>query len=209
MSKIRVGIVEDIEGIRNAVAALLLWDEAFELVFTFSRAEEALDTIPALQPDVVIMDINLPGINGIDCIRLVKPQCPDTQFMIFTIYENDENIFTALEAGASGYLLKKSTMPQIAAALKELHEGGSPMSALIARKLVQRYHTPKEKNTALEQLTPKEKEILQLLSEGLLYKEIADKLTITPGTVKQHIHRIYEKLHVSNKTEAINKMLRK
>jgi DNA-binding NarL/FixJ family response regulator len=209
MPKIRVGIVEDIEEIRNAVAALLLWDPAFELVFTFSRAEEALDTIPALQPDVVIMDINLPGISGIECIRRVKPQCPDTQFMIFTIYENDENIFTALEAGASGYLLKKSTMPQIADALKELYGGGSPMSALIARKLVQRYHAPAEKNEAMEQLTPREKEILLLLSEGLLYKEIADKTAITPGTVKQHIHRIYEKLHVGNKTEAINKVFRK
>lgn len=210
MSRIRVGIVEDIEEIRNAVAALLLWDEAFELVFTFSRAEEALDTIPALQPDVVIMDINLPGISGIECIQQVKPQCPDTQFIIFTIYENDENIFTALEAGASGYLLKKSSMPQIAEALKELYAGGSPMSALIARKLVQRYQKPvPQQQDALAPLTPKEKEILSLLSEGLLYKEIADKLSITSGTVKQHIHRIYEKLHVSNKTEAINKMLRK
>jgi DNA-binding NarL/FixJ family response regulator len=200
--------VEDIEDIRNAVAALLIWDKDFELVFTLSRGEEALDTIAALQPDIVIMDINLPGISGIDCIKLVKPNCPSTQFMIFTIYENDENIFTALEAGATGYLLKKSTMPQIAEALKELYNGGSPMSALIARKLVQRYQKPVP-SSELEQLTPKEKEILILLSEGLLYKEIADRLAITAGTVKQHIHRIYEKLHVSNKTEAINKLYRK
>lgn len=209
MAKIRVGIVEDIEEIRNAVAALLIWDENFELVFTFSQAEEALETIPTLQPDIVIMDINLPGINGIECIRRVKPLSPVTQFMIFTIYENDENIFTALEAGASGYLLKKSSMPQIAEALKELYAGGSPMSALIARKLVQRYQKPALQTNETSQLTPKEKEILLLLSEGLLYKEIADKLNITPGTVKQHIHRMYEKLHVSNKTEAINKMWRK
>ncbi|MCX6316306.1 MAG: response regulator transcription factor [Bacteroidetes bacterium] len=208
MPKIRVGIVEDIEDIRNAVAALLIWDKDFELVFTLSRAEEALDAIPALQPDIVIMDINLPGISGIECIKKVKDQCPATQFMIFTIYENDENIFTALEAGASGYLLKKSTMPQIAEAIKELYEGGSPMSALIARKLVQRYQKPVADAT-LNLLTPKEKEILLLLSEGLLYKEIADRLSIATGTVKQHIHHIYEKLHVSNKTEAINKMLRK
>lgn len=208
MSKIRVGIVEDIEDIRNAVAALLIWDKDFELVFTLSRAEEALDAIPALQPDIVIMDINLPGISGIECIKQVKHKCPATQFMIFTIYENDENIFTALEAGASGYLLKKSTMPQIADALKELYNGGSPMSALIARKLVQRYQKP-ALSDEMAQLTPKEKEILTLLSEGLLYKEIAERLSITSGTVKQHIHRMYEKLHVSNKTEAINKMLRK
>lgn len=208
MPKIRVGIVEDIEEIRNAVAALLLWDKDFELVFTLGRAEDALETIPALQPDIVIMDINLPGISGIECIRQVKPACPHTQFMIFTIYENDENIFTALEAGATGYLLKKSTMPQIAEAIKELHNGGSPMSALIARKLVQRYQRPVPA-AELSQLTPKEKEILLLLSEGLLYKEIADRLSISTGTVKQHIHHIYEKLHVSNKTEAINKLYKK
>jgi DNA-binding NarL/FixJ family response regulator len=155
------------------------------------------------------MDINLPGMSGIDCIKLVKPQCADTQFMIFTIYENDENIFNALEAGASGYLLKKSSMPQIAEALKELSHGGSPMSAQIARRLVQRYQ--KDNNPAQEDegLSSREKEIIQLLSTGLLYKEIADRLGITTGTVKQHIHRIYEKLHVSNKTEAINKVFKK
>jgi DNA-binding NarL/FixJ family response regulator len=209
MAKIRVGITEDIEEIRNAVAALLLWDPDFELVFTLGRAEEAAETIPALQPDIVVMDINLPGMNGIECIRQVKPLCPHTQFMIFTIYENDEHIFDALEAGASGYLLKKASMPQIAEALKELYNGGSPMSAQIARRLVQRYQKdtqPVEKNSPL---SAREKEIVQLLSTGLLYKEIADRLGITTGTVKQHIHRIYEKLHVNNKTEAINKVFKK
>lgn len=209
MAKIRVGIVEDMEDIRNTVAAMLLWDKDFELVLTLSRGEEALEAIPALQPDIVIMDINLPGINGIECIRKVKPLCPSTQFMIFTIYENDENIFTALEAGASGYLLKKTAIPQIADALKELYAGGSPMSALIARRLVEKYQAPSTRPAKLAGLTPKENEILQLLAEGLLYKEIAARLSITPGTVKQHIHRIYEKLHVDNRTEAINKMLRK
>jgi len=209
MAKIRVGIVEDMEDIRNTVAAMLLWDKDFELVLTLSRGEEALEAIPALQPDIVIMDINLPGISGIECIRKVKPLCPSTQFMIFTIYENDENIFTALEAGASGYLLKKTAMPQIADALKELYAGGSPMSALIARRLVEKYQAPSPRPTKLAGLTPKENDILQLLAEGLLYKEIAARLSITPGTVKQHIHRIYEKLHVDNRTEAINKMLRK
>ncbi len=209
MAKIRVGIVEDIEDIRNAIAALLIWDAGFELVFTLGRAEEAVDTIPALQPDIVIMDINLPGMNGIDCIKKVKPECTHTQFMIFTIYENDENIFNALEAGASGYLLKKSSMPQIADALKELYSGGSPMSAQIARRLVQRYQKDSLPAHEDEGLSSREKEIIQLLSTGLLYKEIADRLSITTGTVKQHIHRIYEKLHVSNKTEAINKVFKK
>jgi DNA-binding NarL/FixJ family response regulator len=209
MAKIRVGIVEDIEDIRNAIAALLIWDADFELVFTLGRAEEAVDTILALQPDIVIMDINLPGMSGIDCIKLVKPQCANTQFMIFTIYENDENIFNALEAGASGYLLKKSSMQQIAEALKELNNGGSPMSAQIARRLVQRYQKDSQPAHEDEGLSSREKEIIQLLSTGLLYKEIADRLGITTGTVKQHIHRIYEKLHVSNKTEAINKVFKK
>jgi DNA-binding NarL/FixJ family response regulator len=209
MAKIRVGIVEDMEDIRNAIAALLIWDADFELVFTLGRAEEAVDTISALQPDIVIMDINLPGMNGIDCIKLVKPKCPQTQFMIFTIYENDENIFNALEAGASGYLLKKSSMPQIAEALKDLDNGGSPMSAQIARRLVKRYQKDSTPAREDEGLSSREKEIIQLLSTGLLYKEIADRLGITTGTVKQHIHRIYEKLHVSNKTEAINKVFKK
>jgi DNA-binding NarL/FixJ family response regulator len=209
MAKIRVGIVEDIEEIRNAVAAMLLWDADFELVFTLGRAEEAAETIPSLQPDIVMMDINLPGMSGIECIRLVKPTCPHTQFMIFTIYENDENIFDALEAGASGYLLKKSSMPQIAEALKELYNGGSPMSAQIARRLVQRYQKDVQSPREDALLSTREKEIIQLLATGLLYKEIADRLGLTTGTIKQHIHRIYEKLHVSNKTEAINKVFRK
>jgi DNA-binding NarL/FixJ family response regulator len=209
MAKIRVGIVEDIEEIRNAVAALLLWDPDFELVFTLGRAEEAAETIPALQPDIVIMDINLPGMSGIECIRQVKPLCAHTQFMIFTIYENDEHIFDALEAGASGYLLKKASMPQIAEALKELYNGGSPMSAQIARRLVQRYQKDTQPTQEEALLSAREKEIIQLLSTGLLYKEIADKLGLATGTVKQHIHRIYEKLHVDNRTEAINKVFRK
>ncbi|MBL0154402.1 MAG: response regulator transcription factor [Chitinophagaceae bacterium] len=209
MSKIRVGIVEDIEEIRQAVASLLLWDERFELVFTLSRGEDALETIPGLKPDIVIMDINLPGMNGIECIRQLKPDLPDTQFMIFTIYENDENIFTALEAGASSYMLKKTGLPHIAESLIELYDGGSPMSALIARKLVTRYHKVPEKNSSLDKLSPREQEVLTLLSEGLLYKEIAGRLLITTGTVKQQIHRIYEKLHVGNKTEAINKAFRR
>lgn len=209
MAKIRVGIVEDIEEIRNALAALLIWDADFDLVFTLSRAEEALDTIPALQPDIVVMDINLPGMSGIDCIRSLRSLQLPTQFMIFTIYENDENIFNALEAGASGYLLKKSSMPHIAEALKELYHGGSPMSTQIARRLVQQFRQQASQVQEEQALSAREKEIVQLLSTGLLYKEIAARLGITTGTVKQHIHRIYEKLHVSNKTEAINKVFRK
>jgi len=153
----------------------------------------------------VIMDINLPGMSGIECIRQVKKKVPRTQFMMFTVYENDEKVFEALKAGASGYLLKNTGLLQLIEALKELYNGGSPMSANIARKLVnifQEEHADEEPTTGLSK---RENEILQLLSKGLLYKEIADKLGISTGTVRQHIHKIYEKLHVQNRTEAINK----
>jgi DNA-binding NarL/FixJ family response regulator len=151
------------------------------------------------------MDINLPGINGIDCIRQVKGKAPTTQFMMFTVYENDEKVFEALKAGASGYLLKNTGLVQLIEALKELHNGGSPMSSNIARKLVTVFREEKKDITPVEKLSNRENEILQLLSKGLLYKEIADKLSISVNTVRQHIHKIYEKLHVQNRTEAINK----
>jgi DNA-binding NarL/FixJ family response regulator len=171
---------------------------------TFQNAEDAAARLPDIQPDIAIVDINLRGMDGIDCIREVKRKCNTIQFMMFTVYETDEKIFEALNAGASGYLLKKSGFDVLANALKELYAGGSPMSAHIARKLVNVFHRPKNE---LEVLSTRENEILHLLSEGLLYKEIADKLSITAGTVSQHAHNIYEKLHVQNKTEAINKFI--
>jgi DNA-binding NarL/FixJ family response regulator len=152
------------------------------------------------------MDINLPGMNGIECIRQVKDKSPQTQFMMFTVYENDDKVFDALKAGASGYLLKNTGLLHIAESIKELYEGGSPMSANIARKMVNLVRGDSDKKTPfLDLLSPREKEILQLLAKGLLYKEIAEQLTITTGTVRIHIHKIYEKLHVQNRTEAINK----
>jgi DNA-binding NarL/FixJ family response regulator len=150
------------------------------------------------------MDINMPGISGIDCIRQIKDQCPATQFMIFTIYENDEKIVDALAAGASGYMLKKTSTEKMIEAIKELYHGGSPMSSQIARKVIGYFKESKPED--INQLTKKENEILLLLSKGFLYKEIAGKLSITMGTVTQHIHHIYEKLHVANRTEAINKV---
>jgi len=172
------------------------------LLSSSSNAEEATPAIVAAQPDVVIMDINMPGMNGIDCIKKIGGDCPNTQFMIFTIYENDEKIFDALAAGASGYLLKKTAPEKIIDAIKDLYNGGSPMSGMIARRVLG--HFKQEKPAGLEILTNKENEILNLLAKGFLYKEIAAKLLITTGTVTQHIHKIYDKLHVSNKTEAIN-----
>jgi DNA-binding NarL/FixJ family response regulator len=153
----------------------------------------------------VIMDINLPGMSGIECIRLVKKKTPNTQFMMFTVYENDEKVFEALKAGASGYLLKNTGLLQITESLTELFNGGSPMSSNIARKLVTVFRAQHTEAEPVEALSKRENEILQLLSKGLLYKEIADQLSISTGTVRQHIHKIYEKLHVQNRTEAINK----
>lgn len=198
-------IVEDLTEVREGLHQFLSLNADFKVLDTFKTAEEALYDIPKLKPDIVIMDINLPGMNGIECIRQVKDKSPGTQFMMFTVYENDEKVFEALKAGASGYLLKNTGLTQLIEALKELHNGGSPMSANIARKLVTVFREKETGGQSLEILSRRENEILQLLAKGLLYKEIAEQLLISNNTVKQHIHKIYEKLHVQNRTEAINK----
>lgn len=198
-----VSIVEDIPELRNGLVSLLQWDERFEAVSSYHDAESAIDHIVVMQPDIVVMDINLPGINGIDCIKKIKKDCPATQFIMFTVYEDDEHLFDALEAGASGYILKNASQQKILDSLEELYKGGAPMSTTIARKVINRFKEPEVKEVL--NITEREKEILTLLSKGLLYKEIGEQLHITTGTVKQHIHKIYEKLHVQNRTEAINK----
>ena len=202
---ISIAIVEDLDVIRNGLKDFISLSTDFLVVGSFKTGEEALQQLPDIRPDIVIMDINLPGMNGIECIRQVKDRSPSTQFMMFTVYENDDKVFEALKAGASGYLLKNTGLLQIAESVKELHEGGSPMSANIARKMVNLFRDTDKKTPFLDLLSNREKEILQLLAKGLLYKEIAEQLTITTGTVRIHIHKIYEKLHVQNRTEAINK----
>ena len=202
---ISLAIVEDLDEVRDGLKNFIALSQDFKILDTFKTAEEALFDIPRLKPDIVIMDINLPGMNGIECIRKVKDKSPGTQFMMFTVYENDEKVFEALKAGASGYLLKNTGLVQLIESLKELYNGGSPMSANIARKLVTVFRGKETNNEALAVLSNRENEILQLLSKGLLYKEIAEQLHISTSTVRQHIHHIYEKLHVQNRTEAINK----
>jgi DNA-binding NarL/FixJ family response regulator len=204
MQPIKICLVEDLKEVREGMASLLTLDERFELLSTFSNAEKAADELPAWQPDIVIMDINLPGMNGIDCIKKVKALCPQSQFMMFTIYEDDEKVFEALAAGASGYLLKKTPLGKITEGLIDLHAGGSPMSTQIARKVIKRLQNDEAKEQVAA-LSVRENEILQLLAKGLMYKEIGLKLSISTDTVRQHIHHIYEKLHVQNRTEAINK----
>lgn len=202
---IAISIVEDIKDVREGLQRLIGSAPGFLCLSAYGTAEEALKDLPEMNPDIVLMDINLPGMNGIDCIGKIKSVCPRIQFMMFTIYEDSEQVFNALAAGASGYLLKNTPKQKILEALQELHKGGSPMSANIARKVVS-YFQKKETVPDTElQISPREKEVLELLSKGYLYKEIGDRLNIATGTVQQHIHKIYDKLHVHNRTEAVNK----
>jgi DNA-binding NarL/FixJ family response regulator len=202
---ITLAIVEDLDEVREGLKEFISLNPEFAVLDTYKTAEEAAYEIPKQKPDIVIMDISLPGMNGIECIRQIKNKVPQTQFMMFTVYENDEKVFEALKAGASGYLLKNTGLMQMIEALKELYNGGSPMSSNIARKLVTVFRGQDTNAATVEALSNRENEILQLLSKGLLYKEIAEQLSISTGTVRQHIHKIYEKLHVQNRTEAINK----
>ncbi len=208
MAQIKVSIVEDLKEVREGITAVLAMDDRFEVVSGYANAEVAAEELPAWQPNIVIMDINLPGMSGIECIRRVKAECPNTQFMMFTVYEDEDKVFQALAAGASGYLLKKTSLPKIVESLIELHEGGSPMSTQIARKIIQTYQKENERLDDGKLLSHKEYTILELLSKGNLYKEISITLNISVNTVKQHIHNIYQKLHVKNRTEAINKVFR-
>ena len=203
---VTVSIVEDMDEIRGRLKSILEESGEFACMAVYNNAEDALKELPVSHPDIVLMDINLPGMNGIECIQKVKALCPEILFMMFTIYEDSEQVFQALAAGASGYLLKKTPHDQIASALKELYQGGSPMSTQIARKVVA-YFQKKTRTESEEEkiLSPREKEVLEFLSKGYLYKEIADRLHISTGTVRQHIHKIYDKLHVQNRTEALNK----
>jgi len=205
MTPVTISIVEDLDEVREALERLIKQSENFSLVAGFSNAEQAEKKIPLEPPDIVIMDINLPGMSGIECISRIKEKCDGTQFMMFTIYEDDEKVFEALRAGAHGYLLKKTPKEKLLEALEELHNGGSPMSTNIARKVIEAFEKKKQPPEEINTLTNKEKQILELLAKGFLYKEIADQLHSTRNTIKQHIHHIYEKLHVQNRTEAINK----
>lgn len=208
---ITLAIVEDLDEVREGLKNFLALSPDFQVLDTYRTGEEAAEKIPALQPDIVIMDINLPSMSGIECVRLIKKKNLRTQFMMFTVYENDEKVFEALKAGASGYLLKNTGLIHIVEALKELYQGGSPMSANIARKLVKNFQegTQVAAPSEISLLSLRENEVLNLLALGLLYKEIAEKLGISISTVRQHIHRIYEKLHVQNRTEALNKAYKK
>ena len=202
---IKVSIVEDNDDIREALRVLINGSMGFECIHVYPDAETAIEDMPAREIDVVLMDINLPGMNGIECMRSVKDKMPQTQFMMCTVYDDDEDIFSALESGATGYLLKRTSPAQILEAIRDLYNGGSPMSSEIARRVVASVQRRKKLSEPVETLTNRENEILEYLAKGFLYKEIAEKLFISYETVKRHIHNIYDKLHVQTRTEALNK----
>lgn len=207
---ISVSIIEDNEQLRNTLSRVLNRAEGFRCISTYGSAEEGLEDLPEKKPDVVLMDINLPGINGVECVRRLKQVAPGIQSMMLTVYEDTENIFNALAAGASGYLLKRTSTPELLESIREVHRGGSPMTAHIARKVVQSFQKPATAaSEAAEDLSPREREVLDCLSQGFLYKEIAEKLGISYETVHTYIRRIYEKLQVRTRTEAVAKFLRR
>jgi DNA-binding NarL/FixJ family response regulator len=207
MMDITVCIVDDTKDIRSALEQIVTMSEGYRLVGSCSTAEEALVKIPDLKPNVVLMDINLgEGESGIDVVKHLKSDNPEVLFMMCTVYEDDEKIFEALTAGANGYILKKTAPHKLLEAIRELQEGGAPMSSQIARKVVNAFQQNKEAtDNTLSVLSNREKEILELLAKGMLYKEIAASLFISQETVRKHVYHIYEKLHVNNRVEAINK----
>jgi DNA-binding NarL/FixJ family response regulator len=204
---IRVAIVEDDEDIRASLTHRLGENSSLTLLASYADAESALADLPQRSPDVVLMDINLPGLDGIECVRQLKPKLPATQFVMLTVYEDNNRLFKSLIAGASGYLLKRTPPGKLLAAIKEAHAGGSPMTPQIARRVVQHFQQASEPASELPKLTPRETDVLNQLAKGFRYKEIIDNLGISAGTLHSYIRNIYEKLHVHSRTEAVVKFL--
>ncbi len=200
-----VSIVDDDAPARGLLGDWIQRAPKFRCLSRHGSAEAALAALPIEKPAVVLMDINLPGISGIECVRRLKPLLPDTQFVMLTVYEDPEHIFNALAVGACGYLLKRVSRAELIEALQEVHAGGSPMSSNIARKVVQSFQKSTHHPSEAMELSPREQEVLELLARGYLYKEIADLLHISGPTVNTYIRRIYEKLHVRSRSQAVAK----
>ncbi len=206
---ITISLVEDNHQLRATLARLLDAAEGFRCVSQYANGEDALAGLPKDKPDVVLMDINLPGMNGVECVRRLKQVAPETAAVMLTAYEDTDNIFNALAAGATGYLLKRAPRAELLDAIREVRRGGSPMTTHIARKVVQSFQKASPAAQTCEALSAREQEVLDHLSQGFLYKEIADKMGISYETVHTYIRRIYEKLQVRTRTEAVAKFLRR
>jgi DNA-binding NarL/FixJ family response regulator len=202
-----VGVVEDDARIRWSLSEIIDQEDDLECVGTFASAEEALTHLPKLKPHVVLMDVNLPGMTGIDCVRRLVPKCPGVQVIMLTVREDSDIIFDSLAAGASGYLLKPPSAEQLVAAVRDVFEGGAPMTTSIARKVVQSFNRTSASASEAEKLTPREIEVLELLVKGLAYKEVSAELSISYSTVQRHIESIYRKLHVHSRSHAVAKYL--
>ena len=206
--QIKVAIVDDDEGIRSSLATLIRRAPALRLAGEYPDAETAIQEIPRRPPDVVLMDINLPGMNGVDCVRELKTVVPAVQFLMLTVYEDSDSLFNSFKAGASGYLLKRTAPARLLESICDVHGGGSPMTPQLARRVVQFFSRPREGESSVARLTPGEKEFLDQLARGYAYKEIADCMKISIDTVRSYVRTVYEKLHVHSRTEAVVKYLR-
>jgi DNA-binding NarL/FixJ family response regulator len=202
---IAVSIVEDDAQARKILAGWLAHAPGFRLSGDWGDAEAALPALQDRKPNVVLMDINLPGMSGVDAVRKLKPILPDTQFVMLTVYEDADHIYNALAAGATGYLLKETPRQELLDALQDVHHGGSPMTSNIARKVVQSFGHARHSSVTADELSPREQEVLDLLARGYLYKEIAERLNISIPTVNTYVRRMYEKLHVRSRAQAVAK----
>jgi DNA-binding NarL/FixJ family response regulator len=206
LGKIYVSLVEDNQFIRMALEQIIMATDGYELKGSYSSAEEAVEQMPSQIPDVVLMDINMGGMSGIEAVAILKQQFPEIRFMMCTVYEDDEKIFDALSAGASGYILKKSKPSELMGAVRELYDGGAPMSSQIAARVVSSFRKKEEsRENLLEKLSQREYEILEALVKGRLYKEIGQDMNISTETVRKHVYNVYKKLHINNRIEAYNK----
>ncbi|MFD2256763.1 response regulator transcription factor [Luteolibacter algae] len=207
INRITISIVEDDSRIRWGLTAILEDEDDFECVGSFASAEEAFQHLPALNPQVVLMDVNLPGINGIECTRRLASSPKPPQIIMLTVRQDSEIIFDALAAGASGYLLKPPSARELVDAVRDVFAGGAPMTASIARRVVQSFKQVRAKTSETESLSPREIQVLELLVKGFAYKEVAADLGISYSTVQRHIESIYRKLHVHSRTHAVSKYL--
>jgi DNA-binding NarL/FixJ family response regulator len=204
---ISVSVVEDDDAVRESLGKLIDRSDGLSCVSRHPTAEHAVDQLPAIGPDVILMDINLPGLSGVECVRRLKPMLPKSQVVMLTVYEDTELIFSALSAGATGYLLKRTPPAELLAGIREVYAGGSPMTGHIARKVVQSFNLSRMPGADEGMLSPREREVLEYLARGYLYKEIAAALGLGYDTVHTHIRRIYEKLQVRSRTEAVARHL--